>query len=234
MVRERKSIVSKILAASSWSSGKDSCFACYKAIESGYDVKYLLNFVSHEFKRVSFHGVPFELVKLQSESIDIPLIQKEVKSGEYEKTFREALGELKSKGISSIVAGDIFLLDCRNWVEKICEEEGLEVLEPLWDIPSEQILNDFVVSGFKAVVTATQAKLLDQSWIGRFIDEDFIRDLKKVKGIDLCGENGEYHTFIFDGPIFKQKIEITDKEKVQKGDYNFLDIKKYKLINKRS
>ena len=224
--------MSKILAASSWSSGKDSCFACYKAIKNGYDVKYLLNFVSREFKRVSFHGVWHELVKLQANATGITLLQKSVKAGEYEKTFREALRDLKSKGIFTLVAGDIFLLDCRNWLEKICEEEGLKVVEPLWELPSEQILNDFIKAGFKSIVTATQAKLLDQSWIGRFIDEDFIRNLKKVKGIDLCGENGEYHTFVFDAPFFRQKIEITRKEKIRRDNYNFLDIQEYKLAKK--
>ena len=221
----------KIPAASSWSSGKDSCFACYKAIQGGYDVKYLLNFVSSEFNRVSFHGTWHELVKLQADAAGIPLLQKPVNTGEYEKTFREALRDLKSKGIFTLIGGDIFLLDCRNWVEKVCEEEGLKAVEPLWDIPSEKIIRDFIKNDFKSIVTATQASLLDESWIGRIIDEDFVKDITKLK-IDPCGENGEYHTFVFDAPFFRQKIEITRSSKIRRGEYNFLDIQEYKSVNK--
>lgn len=229
--------MSNLIAACSWSSGKDSCFACYKALQQGYSVAYLMNFISQEYERVSFHGVVKDLVKMQSESIGIPLLQKQVPPPRYEKyeqTFRETLGFLKLKGIKILVAGDIFLLDCRNWVENICQQEGFKVVEPLWQISSKEILSDFVKAGFKAIVTATQAKLLNQDWIGRIIDENFIQDLEKIKGIDLCGENGEYHTFVFDGPIFKKHIEILETDKIKREDYWFLDIKKYKLSKREN
>lgn len=201
-------------------------------MRDGYKIKELVNFVSKEFKRVSFHGVRQELVHMQAEAVGIPLLQREVDTGKYEKTFRDALRDLKSEGIQTLVAGDIFLLDCRNWVEKICEEEGLKTVEPLWEIPSKQIVTDFVKAGFKAIVTATQAKLLNQDWLGRIVDETFMRDLERTKGIDLCGENGEYHTFVFDGPIFRKRIEIIKTEKILRDGYWFLDIQEYKLEGK--
>jgi len=224
--------LSGLISGCSWSSGKDSCFACYKAIKEGYKIKYLLNFISEEFKRVSFHGTHRKLVEKQAESIGVKLLQREVPKDLYEKTFRESLRYLKSQGIFTLIAGDIYLLDCKNWVERVCDEEGLKVVEPLWERKSKDVLTEFVDSGFKAIVTATQAKLLDKSWIGRVIDKDFIQDLEKKQGIDLCGENGEYHTFIFDGPIFKKKIEILKTNKIQIGNYNFLDIQEYKFKGK--
>jgi len=212
------------IAACSWSSGKDSCFACYKAIKNGYKIKHLMNFVSQEFQRVSFHGVPRKFVGIQADALEIELLQKEVPTGKYEQVFRETLRFLKSQGTLTLVAGDIFLLDCKNWVEEICKDEGLKLVEPLWEKPSKEILSDFINSGFKAVVTATQAKLMGKEWVGRLIDEGFIRDLEKLGNIDLCGENGEYHTFVFDGPIFKNQINIGNPEKVMINDYWFLDI----------
>lgn len=221
--------------ACSWSSGKDSCFACYKAMQLGYNVTYLMNFISEEFKRVSFHGVKSELVKMQAESLGIPLLQKAVpppRYERYEQTFRETLNVLKLRGIKTLVAGDIFLLDCRNWVENVCEEEGFKVIEPLWNRKSKDILTEFISLGFKAIVTATQAKLLDESWVGRQVDREFMQDLEKKKGVDLCGENGEFHTFVFDGPIFKERIEILELGKVLRDGYWFLDIKNCTLVPK--
>lgn len=222
----------QIKVACSWSSGKDSCLACYKAIQQGFKVSYLMNFISQEYKRVSFHGVWHELVKMQAHSVGIKLLQREVPPPRYEKyeqTFRETLIHLKSDGIKTLVCGDIFLLDCRNWVEEKAKEVGFDVIEPLWNIDSKEILKEFISLGFKAIVTATQAKLLDESWVGREINLKFIEDLEKKGGIDLCGENGEYHTFVFDGPIFKKPIEILKTEKILRDGYWFLDIKEYRL-----
>lgn len=223
--------MSDLTAACSWSSGKDSCFACYKAMRSGYKIAYLINFISQEFKRVNFHGIWLELVQMQAEAMGTPLLQKEVAQadGSYEKAFRETLRFLKSNGITILIAGDIFLLDSQNWVEKICKEEELEVIEPLWGIPTKKVLTEFVNAGFKAVVTATQADLLNQDWVGRIVDAKFIEDLEGIKGVDLCGENGEYHTFVFDSPIFKKKIEISKTNKILRNNHWFLDIQEYKL-----
>lgn len=223
-----------VKVASSWSSGKDSCFACFKAKESGFNISYIMNFISQEFQRVSFHGVVKQLVKMQVEAIGCELIQTEVATGngEYEKTFRQTLRLLKTKGINTLICGDIFLLDCRNWVEMMCEKEGMKAVEPLWMRPSKEILKEFIDSGFKAIVTATQDSILGKEWVGREVNHVFLDDLEKAGGVDICGENGEYHTFVFDGPIFKKKIEISQSQKVKIGDYWFLDIKKYDLISK--
>lgn len=219
-------------AACSFSSGKDSCLALYKAIRQGYKIKYLFNFISHEYKRVTFHGAKAELVKLQAESIGIPLIQKETTETNYEEVFRKTLAELKEKDIHRIVRGDIHLIELRDWVEDICKSQGLGVVSPLWDRPAQDILKEFIDCGFKAVVTSAQASKLDKGWIGRIIDEKFMQDLSKIEEVDLCGENGEFHSFVFDGPIFKKRIEITKTEKLLIKGYWFLDIQEYYVKDK--
>jgi len=216
-----------LICACSWSSGKDSCYALYKAIKDGYQVKYLFNFISFEYSRVSFHGIKDNLVHLQSEALGIPLIQKQTTKENYEEVFRKTLKELKDLGISQIIRGDIYLQDLYDWVENICNSEGLKVISPLWRKPTEDILMGFVKEGFKAIVTCVDAKKLDKSWVGRIIDEDFIKELKEIKEVDLCGEKGEYHSFVYAGPIFKKRINITKFEKVLINGFWFLDIKEF-------
>lgn len=222
----------KEVAACSWSSGKDSCLALFKASKDGCDVKYLFNFISEEYGRVSFHGARKELVVLQSDCIGISLLQRQTNRNNYEEIFRKTLRELKEKNIHQIVRGDIHLIDLRDWVEDVCSSEGMVVISPLWNRPTEDLLAEFIKAGFKSVITSVQADKLDSSWIGRLIDENFVRDLQKIKGVDLCGENGEYHSFVFDGPTFKKKIKILKTEKVLRNNYWFLDIQDYKLEGK--
>ena len=218
--------------ACSWSSGKDSCLALYKAIQQGYKISYLVNFISGEHKRVSFHGAKADLVKLQAEAIGIPLLQRETTQTNYEEVFKKTLVELKEKDIWHLVRGDIHLLDLRDWVEDVCGSENIKVISPIWNKPNEEILKEFIGSGFKAVIACVQADKLDQSWVGRIIDESFLCDLKKIEGVDLCGENGEYHSFVYDGPIFSKRIDITKTDKVLINGYWFLDIQEYKLKDK--
>lgn len=220
------------IAACSWSSGKDSCLALYRAIKSGVAVKCLMNFISREYQRVSFHGAPAELVQLQAQALDIALLQRETTKDNYEKVFRQTLSELKTMGIRRLVRGDIFLIDLRDWVEDVCSQEEMSVVSPIWGRPPEELLREFIGLGFKSIITSADAKKLNNSWIGRTIDEKFIQDLKAVSGVDLCGENGEYHSFVYDGPLFKKRIELTRTDKVQIGGYHFLDIQKYKIVDK--
>ena len=220
------------IAACSWSSGKDSCLALYRAIQSGGKIKYLMNFISREYQRVAFHGAPAELVDFQSQALGIPLLQRETTKDNYEEVFRKTLRELKKNGICQLVRGDIFLIDLRDWVEDVCASEGMGVISPIWGDSSEDLLREFVGIGFKSVLTSAQAEKLNKDWVGRTIDEKFIEDLKSVPGVDLCGENGEFHSFVYDGPIFKKHIDITKTDKVLINGYWFLDIQEYKLKDK--
>lgn len=222
-----------LAAISSWSGGKDSCLACYKAIQKGYKVKHLLNFVSRESGRCCFHGTEKDLIKLQTELIGIPLTQKEVTADmkEYEKEFKEAVLEFKDKGIFTMVFGDIYLDEHKDWVERVCGEVGVTPVEPLWARDPFGIAEEFVDMGFKAIVVSCQADKFNKDFIGRVVDREMIDELRK-RSICPCGENGEFHTFVVDGPIFRKKIEITESEAVLKEGFWkhwFLDIKKYEI-----
>lgn len=221
---------------SSWSGGKDSCLACYKAIQRGYEVKYLLNFISKETKRCCFHGIESKLMNAQAISIGIPLIQKEVSPDmqKYEEEFKSAVSELKSSGIKGMVFGDIYLDEHKNWIERVCASIEIIPIEPLWNLATENILNEFINLGFKAIVISAKADLLDKKFLGRLVDKEFIKELKQ-RDICLCGENGEFHTLVIDGPIFSKKIKIIEYQPVLKETfwkYWFLDIQKWEVEDK--
>ena len=219
----------KVIA--SWSGGKDSCLASYKAKLMGYELKYLLNFVSKKYKRCCFHGTERKLIKQQAKLIGIPLHQKEVSDDmkEYEKEFKAAVSEIKSN-IDGIVFGDIYLDEHREWVERVCKELKLKAIEPLWGVPVEKVSRDFIKHGFKSIIVSAQAKLFDDKFVGKYFDRKVIKELKEKK-ICLCGENGEFHTFVLDGPLFKNEIKILKSKPVLKTGfwkYWFLDIQKWK------
>jgi uncharacterized protein (TIGR00290 family) len=224
-----KQLLTKTRSIASWSGGKDSCLALYKALRQGYNVKYLLNFISRESQRGCFHGIERDLLRLQAERIGMPLIQKETTADmkKYEEEFKEAVSALNDAG--AMIFGDIYLLDHKSWVERVCGDLNIEMVEPLWNIPPEKIIEEFVGSGFRAVIVSCQADKLDRSFIGRVVDKPLIGELKE-RGVCPCGENGEFHTFVFDGPIFKKRIKILESAPVLKEGFWkhwFLDIKKY-------
>ncbi len=220
-------------AIASWSGGKDSCLACYKAIKAGHKIKYLLNFVSREYKRCCFHGVKAELIKAQAELTDIPLAQKEVTANlkKYKEEFMEAVSALQTKGVDEMVFGDIYLRDQLNWVNRTCGELKIKPIEPLWGSEPDKIIEEFISAGFKALVVSCKAELFKKEFLGRYIDESFLAELKK-RNICPCGENGEFHTLVVDGPIFKKRIEIIKSRPVLRDGFWkhwFLDIQKYKI-----
>ena len=217
---------------SSWSGGKDSCLACYKAIESGYQVGYLLNFISYQYKRCCFHGIEADLLNLQAELIGIPLIQKEVSPDmeKYETEFKEAVLDIKSKGIQGMIFGDIYLEEHKQWVERVCKDLDIVPIEPLWGNSPLEIVEEFIDLGFKAIVVSCKADIFGKDFIGKYLDKDILQELK-MRNICPCGENGEFHTFVTDGPMFKRRIEILESEPILKEGFWkhwFLDIRKYK------
>jgi len=216
----------------SWSGGKDSCFACYLALGQGYKISHLVNFISQEFKRVSFHGTEARLIQLQSQAIGIPLLQKETTRDGYEQEFKQAVRSLLPSGIKGMVFGDIYLQEHKDWVERVCADLGIEAVEPLWNKSTEEILTNFIDDGFEAVIVSAQAKLIDADWIGRRADRSFMEHLK-AKNIDLCGENGEYHTLVVNGPLFKRRIEITESKTIKRDNYWFLDTVRYRLARSK-
>jgi uncharacterized protein (TIGR00290 family) len=216
----------------SWSGGKESCLACYKAIKDGFKVSYLLNIISNEGKCIS-HGIPSELIATQSRAVEIPIIQRVATWDTYEREFKTAIHKLKKTGVNAAIFGDIYLQEHKDWVEKICSELQIEPIEPLWGCKSEHILNSFIEEGFEAIVVKVKADLLSEKWLGRVVNENFMNDLRKLEGkVDFCGELGEYHTLVTDGPLFKRRLKILESKKELKNGYWFLDISKYELLAK--
>lgn len=225
-----------MVAISSWSGGKDSCLACYKALKEGQQIKYLLNFISREHKRCCFHGIEARLLKAQAEAVGIELMQKEVTADmqKYEQEFKQAVTELMAKGAKKMVFGDVFLLEQINWVQRVCKDLKIEPIEPLWDKKPSDVVNEFLDLGFKTIVVSCKADKLGEEFLGEYVDKDFVKEMEK-RGVCPCGENGEFHTFVVDGPLFKKKIEITKSKKVLKEGFWrhwFLDIQEYKIVER--
>jgi uncharacterized protein (TIGR00290 family) len=194
-----------------WSSGKDSALALYKVLQNQeYEVVTLLTSVNEQYQRVSMHGLRVELLELQAKSMGLPLeitLIPEMPTMEvYEAVMAQTLGKLKSQGITHSIFGDIFLEDLRRYREDKLETMGFEGVFPLWKIPTQDLIHEFIDLGFKTIVVCVNEKFLDKSFIGRIIDQDFINDLPP--GVDVCGENGEFHTFTFDGPLFANPINF--------------------------
>ncbi len=221
----------------SWSGGKDSCLALYEAVQAGHEVACLLNFLSKGSGRCCFHGIPAELARLQARCLSIDIVQREVSPDmtAYEEEFKDAVAGLKKdRKIEGMVFGDIYLDEHRQWVERVCTDLAIRPLEPLWHKPPAEVFDEFTGLGFKAVVTSARYDLFDGSFVGRDVDSDLKRHLEE-KGVCVCGENGEYHTFVGDGPIFRDRIEITKAETVVRDGFWkhwFLDIQSYRIESK--
>ncbi|MFC2066925.1 diphthine--ammonia ligase [Chloroflexota bacterium] len=201
----------------SWSGGKDCCLACHRAIASGLDVRYLANTITEDGKRSRSHGLLAEALQVQSQAIGIPLIQRPTTWDGYEDVFVDMLQELKQKGIDGGVFGDIDFNAHYEWVEKVCKKADLVPHRPLWGQNQDKIMRDFIDLGFESIVVAARADIFDEEILGRKIDLDFIKQLQemsKTKNITPCGEAGEYHTFVIDGPLFHKRIEILETRKV--------------------
>ncbi len=212
---------------SSWSGGKESCLALYKAIKQGFEVNYLLNLIDpHGMSRS--HGMSAELLKAQAEAMEIPIVQRKTTWGEYETVFKKAVNDLQ---VGGGIFGDIDVWEHREWVERVCAEVGVKPYLPLWGMGRREVVNEFMGERFEAIIIATKADILNESYIGCTLDEALIEDLSQ-NNIDVCGEGGEYHTLVLDGPIFKNRIDILEGEKILKGEKWFFDIKDYRTSEK--
>jgi uncharacterized protein (TIGR00290 family) len=207
-----------------WSSGKDSALALHYLLQDkDYSVDYLLTSVNAHHNRVSMHGLRMELLQQQVNAIGIPNgtieLPEQPTNVEYEKRMSEKVKQLKADGFEYAAFGDIFLEDLRKYREQQLEKLNIKTVFPLWKKDTKQLILEFIDLSFKAIVVCVNANFLDKSFAGRIIDKDFIKDLPK--GIDTCGENGEFHTFCFDGSVFKHPIKFSIGETVfkeYKGD----------------
>lgn len=198
-----------IKAVFNWSGGKDSALALWKAMQSGeYEIIALLTTVNRDSSRSSMHGIPLSLLKKQADSIGIPLyivdLTPKGTMEDYETAMCKAVEYFLSKGVSHFIFGDIFLHDVRVYRERQLAPYGIAVAEPLWGKTSGEIMEEFLDSGIRTVIVTTTATALGSEYIGRSIDRTLVESLPE--GVDVCGENGEYHTFCYDGPLFTTPI----------------------------
>ena len=218
--------------AASWSGGKDSCFACWRAISRGMKVDYLLNFINKDTTRAMSHGLDHKLIALQAQTMGLPIIQREVTWETYESGFKDALKELKLKGVTGLITGDICLQEHKDWTDRVCGEVGVEAVLPLWNMDTSRLLSDFIDAGFKAIVVSLKTEFFGSEWLGRQLDNKLAAELRQLAqklDIDPCGEAGEFHTFVYDGPIFRKPIRIVNSVPVLRDDRWFLDVLEYSL-----
>lgn len=213
----------------SWSGGKDSALALYRALKLKINVLYLLNMCDEKGNFSRSHGLHYSVLKRQAYAIGIPLIQKSCSWNNYEKKFKEVVLEIKKSNINAGIFGDIDLQEHRDWIEKVCKDLNIQPIIPLWKEEREKLMKEFINAKFKAIVVAVNNNLGDE-WLGREIDEKFIEDIKKFNAeknlnIDLCGERGEYHTFVYDGPIFKERVNFSIGKKFSKENKKFIEIR---------
>jgi uncharacterized protein (TIGR00290 family) len=211
----------------SWSGGKDSCLALYELQQAGrHRVAALLTTVTRDYDRVSMHGVRRALLERQTESLGLPLRQVPIPKGasneEYEREMAAAFSEYRERGIDAVVYGDLFLEDVRAYREQFLARHGMRGLYPVWMRDTAEFVREFIALGFRAVVTCVNSEALDGSFAGRLIDEEFLASLPA--DVDPCGENGEFHSFVFAGPSFKDEVRFTVGERVFRDSFWFCDL----------
>ncbi len=204
-------------AVFNWSGGKDSALALQKILEKNeYEVISLLTTIEEKTGATSMHGIPLELLKKQAESIGIPLYTISIgnNEGNYEDGMSKAIIHFKEQSVTHFIFGDLYLSEVKSYRESKLNPLGVEVVEPLWNKTSQEVLDDFFNSGIKARIIVTRADILNDSFIGKDIDHHLLQLLPD--GMDMCGENGEYHTFCYDGGPLKTKIyfEIINANKI--------------------
>ncbi len=201
----------------SWSGGKDSALALSRLLQDErYEISGLLTTCSEQFQRVSMHGVRLELLEAQARALGLPLekvfVSQRSSNEEYSQKMAAALTAHKARGVSACAFGDIFLQDLRLWREQNLAAVGLKGVFPLWKIDSRVLLREFLDRGFGSIICCVNDAWLDENAVGRYLDESFIRGLPRE--VDPCGENGEFHSFAFAGPIFNAPVRFRIGEKV--------------------
>lgn len=212
----------------SWSGGKDSALALREVLNSGkFEVLELLTTVMQDYDRVSVHGVRRVLLEEQADALGFPLeemlIPKGIADVEYENRMREVLAKHRANCVSNVVFGDIFLEDVRKYREQLLSKMGVKCVFPLWKKDTTKLAHDFIGLGFKAVIAVVDSNFLSKDFAGREYNEQFLNDLPET--VDPCGENGEFHTFVYDGPIFRKPLKFTRGETVlRENRFHYFDL----------
>ncbi len=213
----------------SWTGGKDGCYSCYKAMNDGFKITHLLHF--QNLKKTGSHELNPALIRAQAQALGLPLQQRDFYS--YEEEFKKAALQLRSQGERFDAAVFGHIETHKPLVDRISHDLDIDLILPLWKQNSEKIVNEIIDAGFEVILVSVRDGFLGKEWLGRRIDDKFIADLRKANStVDPCGENGEFHTLVLDGPIFKKKIVITGSDPVYREGYWFLKISEFSLQEK--
>lgn len=188
----------------SWSGGKDSCLALNRASQNGFEITHLLTMFDETGERSRSHSVSREMMRAQAGALGLKLVMPSASWQHYETVFVEELKRFKAQNIEAAIFGDIDLQAHRDWEEKVCAAAKIEAVLPLWNQNRLDLVNEFIGEGFRSVVICVNEKFLPKQFCGRIFNEQFVKDLPE--GVDACGENGEFHTFVFDGKLFKNPV----------------------------
>jgi len=211
-----------------WSGGKDSAMALHgMRQEKDVRVVALLTTVTSGYERISMHGVRRSLLVQQAQRLDLTLhevrIPPQCVNLDYEEQMSQALLSMKRRGVCRVAFGDIFLQDLREYRERNLARVGMTAIFPIWKRDTRQLVQDFCAMGFRAIAVCIDSKALPREFAGRELDQEFFRDLPP--GVDPCGENGEFHTFVYDGPIFSSAVAVERGEVVERDGFYFCDLK---------
>ncbi len=207
----------------SFSGGKDSTLALYRMIKKGYEPVALLTTVKKDADKSWTHGINRKLLKQVSESLSIPLLEVECDVCEYEKEFEKSLIKAKELGASICAFGDIDIEEHKYWDTERCKNAGIEASFPLWQEDRGSLVYEFIESGFTTIIKTINLDYLNEDLLGKKLTKNIVDEIKN-SGADACGENGEYHTFVIDGPLFKEKISFENKGVVIERNYGHLNI----------
>jgi diphthine-ammonia ligase len=217
----------------SWSGGKDCCMAAYMAGLQGFSLQYLVNMVTQDGLRSSSHGISAACIKLQAEAMQIPILQNPATRESYESVLTGAMARLKAEGVETGIFGDIDFNAHREWIDRVCGQAGITPLLPLWLKNQEQLALGFIEAGFTSIIVAVRADLLGPEWLGRVFDAMFLKDLAAFnRDITPCGEAGEFHSLVINGPLFKKRLEITKSAVERRDNHWFFNILKCGLADK--
>lgn len=208
----------------SWSGGKDSALAFYRAVQQGHVPIALFTMFEEDGKRSKSHGLKKQILEAQAERMGLPLVIGQADWAGYEKEFIRHLQHFKEQGIEMGVYGDIDLQDHLDWVEKVSKQAELDVLHPLWQEARRSLLEELVEEEFKAVITVVDTARVGEEFLGRVFTRELIEELEAL-GIDACGEEGEFHTTLVDGPIFVEPLPVEFGDIVRNGQYAMLEVK---------
>lgn len=206
----------------SWSGGKDSCLALHRALQGGGQCRALISMLDENGARSRSHGLRPEVLIAQAQAMNLPLHTGHASWTTYENVFIEQLQRLHDEGVTAAVFGDIDLEPHREWEEKVCDRVGLRTCLPLWKEPRRKLVDEFLSAGFKAIVVAAREDRLPPDCLGRVLDEELVAWIES-HGCDACGEEGEYHSVVVDGPLFHTPLHLVPGERSQHGGCWFLD-----------